>query len=442
MKAAALSRFARELLGLNLGCTLLIAACGGQPPATFVGESQHFRLYVDPTLLPLPEAFAGENALAALETHWADFATMLKTPEGKITYYWYAPEHISDACGGAHVGGCTKEDVIEIDAPMLPDDHELIHAYTFARAPRRPTPFLAEGFAEAIGCRFEPPIPTSLGGDWRSAVAAVQSEEVYGMGGLFVRQMIRRHGIDDFLRYYEQSPERRDPALFAANFESFWGEPIDAVWAEINTVPPGVPFVDRKICPCSLPPIAPGTGITADPARRPYWTLPDAGDATIALTAGRYQQIFVRECAGTTDDLRGKAVLARLGAGAGGWYVTPNVVAADINRFVSDTCADAAHYPLSPDVLVGVPYVSVSIPIAEAATVYLAIDVPFALDSQVRGARAICDSCAFDEGSCATPTNGAAAPVTGSFYARLQFYASAAQVQAEVIDTQTLEFSR
>ena len=56
MKAAALSRFARELLGLNLGCTLLIAACGGQPPATFVGESQHFRLYVDPTLLPLPGA--------------------------------------------------------------------------------------------------------------------------------------------------------------------------------------------------------------------------------------------------------------------------------------------------------------------------------------------------------------------------------------------------
>jgi len=25
------------------------------------------------------------------------------------------------------------------------------------------------------------------------------------------------------LRYYEQAPERRDPALFAANFQCFWG---------------------------------------------------------------------------------------------------------------------------------------------------------------------------------------------------------------------------
>ena len=69
--------------------------CGGNPPAVFVGESLHFRLYVDPALMPLPAAFAGDNALDALETEWSDVATMLQMPDGKITYYWYTPEHIA-----------------------------------------------------------------------------------------------------------------------------------------------------------------------------------------------------------------------------------------------------------------------------------------------------------------------------------------------------------
>ena len=69
-----------------LSCALAVAAigCGGNPPAVFVGESAHFRLYVDPALMPLPAAFDGDNALAALETEWADVATMLKTPDCKI----------------------------------------------------------------------------------------------------------------------------------------------------------------------------------------------------------------------------------------------------------------------------------------------------------------------------------------------------------------------
>ena len=71
-------------VGPALAFALLAAGCGGRPPAVYVGESQHFRLYVDPELLPLPAAFAGDNALAALETQWSDVATMLKMPDRKI----------------------------------------------------------------------------------------------------------------------------------------------------------------------------------------------------------------------------------------------------------------------------------------------------------------------------------------------------------------------
>ena len=91
-----------------------------------------------------------------------------------------------------------------------------------------------------------------------------------------------------------------------------------------------------------------------DPARAPYWTLPDVGDASLAFTAPRYQSVSVRSCAGDTFPLVGKAVLARLGSGAR-WYVMPQLADVQAGAFIADNCADAAHYPLSPDVLVGNP---------------------------------------------------------------------------------------
>src|SRR5262249_35213029 len=155
----------------------------------------------------------------------------------------------------------------EIDAAYLPDAHELNHAYAYLQAPRKPIPFLAEGFAEAIACGAESPARALNDEGWRTGVVALPpSDQVYGQGGLFVRYLIRTYGIDAFLGYYDESPERRDPALFGANFESFWGMPLDDVWAAANAAPaPGE--ADEKICPCSLPPLAADAPPANDPAR-------------------------------------------------------------------------------------------------------------------------------------------------------------------------------
>jgi hypothetical protein len=420
-----------------LGFALLAAACG-RPPAAFVGESTHFRLYVDPDLMPLPAAFAGEGALAALETQWADVSTMLHMPDGKITYYWYSADHVGDGCGDIHEGGCMKEGDMEIDAPTLPDAHELNHAYTYLRARRDPIPFLAEGMAEAIGCGAETPARALRDDGWRVGVAALPpSDQVYGQGGLFVRSLIRTYGIDEFLRYYEQSPERRDPALFGANFESFWGMRLDDVWAAANAEP-AYGEADEKICPCSLPPLVPGVEPVNDPARAPYWTVPAGADETLAITTPVGQPGSIRHCAGALQGMTGRMMLARFGSSAG-WYVPGPLAATAVGRFASDACADAEPYQLPPDFNSSFNWLNVTVPAEAVRTIYLAIDFPSA--AKIVGAQEICDSCAFDQGSCQPVGSGTTPSVSGRVYARMQFYASAAELRYG-LDSQSLDFYR
>ena len=435
----ALRALAFFLLGCPLGCVLLAAGCG-RPPAAFVGESAHFRLYVDPDLMPLPADFAGDGALAALETAWADAVTMLHMPDGKITYYWYSYDHVGDGCGDIHEGGCMKEGAMEIDAPTLPDAHELNHAYTYLHARRDPIPFLAEGIAEAIACGGEPPARAMTDDGWRAGVVALPpSDQVYGQGGLFVRYLIRTYGIDAFLDYYDQSPERRDPALFGANFESYWGVPLDDVWAAANAEP-GYGQADEKICPCSLPPLVPGGQPLNDQARAPYWTVPAGEDQTLAITTAAGHLGSIRHCAGALQALTGRMMLARFGSSAG-WYVTTPLAATAMGPFAADRCEDAEPYQLPPDFNSAFNWVTVTVPAAAARTIYVAIDIPSA--AGVVGADEICDSCAFDQGSCQPVVSGAPAPVTsGRFYARMQFYASAAQLRQQGLDTQGLDFYR
>jgi hypothetical protein len=337
---------------------------------------------------------------------------MLRMPEGKkIEYHWVSDDHIQAACGDLYESGCTWEDTLEIDAPSLPDAHELNHAYAYLLAPRHPIPFLAEGFAEAIACDGQEQ-GAGIGADWRSLVASLSSDEVQSQGGLFVRWLIRTHGVDAFLRYYEQSPERRDPALFGANFESFWGSSMDDAWGQAHG---GVySGYDNKICPCSLPALVPGGTMVSDPARAPYWTVPaDLGGQTLAVSKGH-----LLDCAGFARTYPGDVVLARLDSGKG-WYLRGPQATASLDHFISEDCASAVSYPIEADPAAGLSFFTVMVPAASVSSpVYLAIDVSAAakVDSSPR---AICDSCAFDPATCPSVGGAVQTPVSGRFDARL-----------------------
>ena len=406
--------------------------CGrSQPAARFVGESEHFRLYVDRDLTVGPE-LDGENGLAALETAWSDARTMLKMPDGKITYYWLTDEHIPSACGTPEEGACFWDDNLEIDAATLPNAHELNHAYMHLRNRRRPIPFLAEGIADAIGCELQSPMNVD-DIPWQPLVASTRSLDLYIQGAAFVRHLIRGFGIDEFMRYYEQSPERRDPALFAANFAGFWGRTVDEIWTEIHDHPISEAFSgDAKICPCSLPPIPTDGAVVTDRARAPYWTLPALAGQTLALTGGGgLDKVSVQDCGGVQPPIRAKGLLARFDETTAPRYILPPVASATVGPYLSDDCAATAPYTIGPVFMSGhYLYVATSLPASQTETVYLQLTTAFPWPV-MSGLDAICDSCGFDPDAC--PPFSVKGPQTaqGTFYARTRLFRNVGAANAD-----------
>ena len=401
---------------------LIAGGCGPQaPPGTFVGESAHFRLFVDPALGATSLAWAQATGLAALETEWSDVETMLKMPDGKITYYWLTDDDVRAACGDSHEGACTWEQRLEIDSPALPNAHELTHAYMYLRKQRHPIPFLAEGMAESIACDGVPNY--FVGVPWPGVVATEETSASMIQGGAFLRSLIRRFGIDAVLRYYDQGPERRDPALFAANFESFWGVALDDAWRQIDLTSSGTYLpTETKICPCSLPPLVPGGPPVDDRARVPYWRLPDAGGASLALTGMGGNTVQVLDCAGSEPPIEGEGVLARLDASVARRYVLRPLADVEIGAYVTDDCASVAPYTLGPGffALDGLT-IAVTRPPAGRPPVY--VEVVTANSVTLRGgAQEICPSCAFDQGAC-QPSN-VSVSLMGTTFVRLAPYAS------------------
>ena len=374
-----------------------LGACGRSPPsARFVGESTHFRLYVDPDVFVPPE-LEGENGLVALETAWSDAHTMLRMPDGKIAYYWLTAEHIPAGCGTPDEQACFWDQNMEIDSATLPNPHELNHAYMYLRKQRVPIPFLSEGLADAIGCELHNPmnVPDAA---WQPFVASLRSPELYVQGGAFVRHLIRRFGIDEFVRYYEQSTEHRDPALFAANFSTFWGRTVDEIWTEI-TRPSGQPGLHWRHQDLPLLPAA-DRGRRRRHERSRARAVLDAAAArgTDAGADGRGgRAVVVQDCAGVQMPLRNQGVLARFDDRPRLATFSPRLETATIGPYLSDDCAAAAPYPFGPEFRSSANLsVGVSQP-ASRWTVYLQLTAAFS--GGVRsGLNAICDSCGFDPG--------------------------------------------
>jgi hypothetical protein len=420
----------------------LVAGCGPPSvPGVLVGESTHFRLFVDPNfdVAPPPAYMQGADGLAALETDWADKQTMLMMPEGrKIDYHLLGADHIASACGGGVESGCELSDMLEIAAPYLPYQHELMHAYMELLAPGDlPVPLVVEGAAQSIGCGTEEGTDLTVNVPWQQAVTETSSDirhDVYTEGGLLARYLIRTQGSEAFVNYYRQAPQRRDPALFAENFLNFWNMSIDDVWAAMHVVEPGAATTDASICPCSLP-VLPngGESIANDLGTNPYWTLPTMSGGSVGLTASDGGGLIVQDCQGTAPLFGGSsAALLQLPSDGRRRYLSP-AGSSTIGDYLSDTCEGTTPFQLPADFLgAGQSVLQVIAGQMNAAgvTLYLQIQIPSATAvTTYSPADEICGSCAFDQGPCqpqASATGAIVAPqvspvAPGPLYLKLTF---------------------
>jgi hypothetical protein len=176
---------------------------------------------------------------------------------------------------------------------------------------------------------------------------------------------------------------------------------------------------ETKICPCSLPPLAPTGPVPNDPARAPYWPLPNPASGTFALHGGFGEQVYVRDCAGVRAELRGQSVLARLD-GTEPRYVLAPLESATVDSYLADDCASAAPVGLSPLETFSDLLVAIQTP-TDRATVYLNLASSFS-GLLHYGFDEICASCGFDQGTCQPLAAGVRPIVQGPLLGRTTFY--------------------
>ncbi|HLK90142.1 MAG TPA: hypothetical protein VKZ18_09620 [Polyangia bacterium] len=418
-----------SLLVLAAGCNVN-GSDGGYPELSgaLVGESAHFRLFVDPAFdsSTLPGYLQGQGGLDALETDWADKQSMLKMPEGKskIDYHLMTGEQVLAACD-QQGESCELGSTLQIATDVLPFQHELIHAYMELVAPgAAPVPFIREGTAQAIGCYG--PVGVGVGvalaedvPPWQQAVAS--DDYAYGQGGLFVRYLIRTQGIDAVVRYYAQAPGRRDPALFAANFAAFWNLSLDDAWAAMHVVAPGAASTDSPICPCSLPrPSTDGQPLPDDLTTHPYWPLPDTAGASLALTAPAGGALWFSDCEGVAPTFESATSTTQaIDPGAASLsdvmlafvqpptdgrrrYTGAPLTTVSVGQYIADSCGGAAPYQLPQDFVTGSGELSI---IVDQSTIggvakYVQVQVPGTGLASLGPGLGYCSSCAFGDGEC------------------------------------------
>jgi len=398
---------------------LVIASCGPDvPPSTLKGTSQHFRLFVDNSLT-LPATYSFDDALAALETNWNDSRTLLAMPEGTIDYYLLDFDNVPGACT-PEAAGCFIPTAVYTYS--LPDQHELNHAYNFMRKRAPVLPLLAEGVAEAVGCGAPggaPPINKSV--PWREVAEQSKGRDIYEQGMQFVRYLILTEGADAFVRYFDQAPVVAGAERFGANFEIFWGRPLDDVWAAMHVLDPTHVASTYAVCPCSLAGMpTDGSIVPRDRDHHPYYTLPDPGGATLDLVSQPNFGIGLFDCgrSSTAVGATGR-VLARVGAQH---YVTPtDALSASLGPFIADDCASAAVTDLPAYDGDGNFTIVVGRPDTSEVTVYLRLRVgaPGHLQSNT-AALSVCGDCGFAGPDCQEQPRNTSIAIQDTFFLRVR----------------------
>lgn len=279
---------------------LAAAGCGKQITLPSVqASSAHFH-YFATSVDRIPAGI-----LDRLEQHRNDISSALGISDaGAIDYYRF--DQVQDF--SSYLDGCQEATSCTIGKSVFTtsvfDQHELIHSYL---SDWHPVQMLAEGSAEAFHCGdalrdWVFAVPSTM--DWTTVVAKSPSDtDIYRWGVRLVLYLIRAYGSGRFLEYYQTTHQTDDPALFALEFERFWGQSIDRVWTILAANLGSAPL---PICPCGQP-IIPVDGSPMDVSEfDDYRVLPPALDSqTFTMSLDGSGPRLARCAGGQAIPLRG-----------------------------------------------------------------------------------------------------------------------------------------
>ena len=249
-----------------------------------------------------------------------------------------------------------------------------------------------------------------------------------------MRYLIRTQGIDALVRYYRQAPGRRDPALFAANFSAFWNMTIDDVWTAMHVVDPGAATTDSPICPCSLSALpTDGRPLPNDRATHPYWPLPDAAGASLAITAPAGSAFWFSDCEGVAPSFESasstKQAMNPTPARSpmscspsfnrrpmdGGGHTGAPITTVSLGQYIADSCGGAVPYQLPQDFVTGSGELSIIVDQSSIGGVakYAQVQVPSTGSASLGPGIGYCSSCEFGNGGC-VDNNGSSPLIIGA----------------------------
>jgi hypothetical protein len=320
-------------------------------------SSPHFRYFASSADRITP------GILDRLERHRADVLGYLGFSDERVTDYYLFDSvddfNFVDWCKDAE--GCTNGNTIYTITPF--DSHELMHAYL---SPSETAYIIEEGTAEAFHCGeelrawvFAPAAITR----WPDIVAQSPWDgngEVYRWGVRLVLHLIRQYGAPRFLDYYRGTHRTDDPALFALEFEQFWGQPFDQTWALLTE---GINAPEQPLCPCHGQAVPTDGTLMAIGGIADYAVLPSlrSGQSLALVVNGVGAKVGKCDVTAMTplgqQDSSGSQApspaLVVLDIGTQGYFVSvasPTVVSATIASLAEPKCEDAATLEVPPGI--------------------------------------------------------------------------------------------
>jgi hypothetical protein len=271
---------------------VLAVGCSDLPDDQLL-TSAHFRYHaragtvLDPTIMN------------RLEVHRAEFDARYAVDPGMIDYYLFRDDADRDAnspCGAGN--NCTVQRSVMSSTPF--HEHELVHAFLYDTG--QPALVVAEGFAQYAACivpRLAYPIspnqwPIAVGS---SADGPVADGYLYNFGQRLVAWMMAAGGTKQVLDFYHRSVGTTDAALFALQFERFWGRRLGDVAVELQDA-----RYAGSSCPCTAPAVADDGSATSFVTLQDYRTVDVAAESRLELASDAGQLVFPFVCANAPND--------------------------------------------------------------------------------------------------------------------------------------------